>query len=270
MPLVYSALLPHPKYLLQKESTEIKKIPKTATSFEMIKKRLQAENIHTLIMINANPVAPIDPYSPPLAAPDVYAYFGLDKLITSHIPEVATDTLVFNNDLDLMHELQNRARPLGLKVVSIPQIKMDGSTSTVAQLLVLEEHKLKINVIHLPYKDLAPLSDFGTLLGSVLKDCSEKIALIGIGNLSARLTKDSPAGFKPDGAAFDNTIQEAAQKNDFSKLLSMSPEDLEAAGQEAALPLAVMAAASSKLGKSKLLSYEDGLGVGYGIISWAP
>lgn len=271
MALVYSALLPHPKSLLQPGSAAAKKISETANTFIKIKEHLSSLKIETLLLINANPVAPIDPYSPPLAAPDVYAFFGLDKLITGYIPEVKAKTKVFDNNLDLMRELQKRAKPLGLKIVGVPQIKIGGPTSTVVQLLTQDDkNDYRAAVIHLPYKPLAPLVDFGSLLGSLLAGRPEKIAMIGVGNLSARLSKNSPAGYKPEGAAFDKLVASSVKKNDFSALLSWDPAKLEAAGQEAALPLAVISAASSRLKHVRLESYDDSLGIGYGVISWQP
>ncbi len=266
MSLVYSALVPHPANLLM-SGDKAKKLAETAAAFQKIKNDIKESGTNSIVLVSSAAVGPLDPYSPPVAQKNVYAYYTLDKLTTGPIQDVETGPKIFNNDLSLMQAITVKGKPLGITVGKVPRIKLDQSSSIVASLLSDPDAVYNLSVIHLPYKPVLSVVDFGTLLAAVFNSTESKIALFGIGNLSSRLSKDGAAGYKPQGKEFNDNIISGAKSNDFSKVLSMSPEDLEAAGQEAASLLAVLVGANSDA-KANLMSYEELDGTGYAAISW--
>ncbi|GHV56485.1 hypothetical protein FACS189460_1340 [Deltaproteobacteria bacterium] len=93
-------------------------------------------------------------------------------------------------------------------------------------------------------------------------------ALLASGDLSHRLTPEAPAGFHPDGAAFDRDLVAALAAGSAEALLAhWPPRRLTEAGEcgfRSALALAGLAG-----GPVEILAYEGPFGVGYCHAFWA-
>ncbi len=89
-------------------------------------------------------------------------------------------------------------------------------------------------------------------------------ALVSSGDLSHRVSPDAPAGYSPAGAPFDKKVTEAFKKNTALELLSLSPREIEAAG-ECGLRSALIFLGLGKERGTVLLSYEAPFGVGYAV-----
>ena len=94
-------------------------------------------------------------------------------------------------------------------------------------------------------------------------------ALLASGDLSHRLRPDAPAGYHPDGAAFDHGLMEALATGTAENFLAQWPphrlEQIGECGYRSALALAGLAG-----GPLETLSYEGPFGVGYGLAWWSP
>lgn len=92
-------------------------------------------------------------------------------------------------------------------------------------------------------------------------------ALLASGDLSHRLTPEAPAGYNPEGQAFDQAVMAALAAGDPASLIrDWPPARLEAAGEcgfRSALTLLGLAG-----GPVETLSYEGPFGVGYGNALW--
>ncbi|UQZ91046.1 AmmeMemoRadiSam system protein A [Deltaproteobacteria bacterium Smac51] len=109
-------------------------------------------------------------------------------------------------------------------------------------------------------------------LGRALADFStgsKSWALLASGDLSHRLKEGAPAGYNPEGAAFDQDIVEALKSGQAEEMIGRWPADrLKAAGEcgfKSALALLGLAD-----GPAEVLSYEGPFGVGYCNAFWKP
>jgi len=94
-------------------------------------------------------------------------------------------------------------------------------------------------------------------------------ALLASGDLSHRLSREAPAGFHPDGAAFDRELMAALAAGDGTNMLANWPPgrlaDAGECGYRSAL--ALLGLAGEPL---EIISYEGPFGVGYGHALWRP
>ncbi|MDL2259706.1 hypothetical protein LJB99_02370 [Deltaproteobacteria bacterium OttesenSCG-928-K17] len=93
------------------------------------------------------------------------------------------------------------------------------------------------------------------------------LALLASGDLSHRLLPEAPAGFDPEGRAFDEALIESLESGEAREMLSnWPPERLNKAGEcgfRSALALLGLAG-----GPVEVLSYEGPFGVGYANALW--
>lgn len=268
MSLAFAALLPHPKELLTKQRTSL---PKTLEGFLRVAEKITEVRPATLLVISPRPIGPLDPFSPPPAEADAFYVRNLDK-IQALVPASDTDgePQVFDNDTQWQAELKERVRPFGFTIVDSPQIKLDEPTSRALMSLKMpSDAPPKILSLNLPYHAPEKLFEFGKLLGAVIAAKKESVGVLAIGDLSARLSPEATAGHREEGKVFDDAVLAAAKSSNFSDVLALKPEIMEAAGEDALRPLAVAAGITDKKLKSSLLSYEIVAGVGHAVILWS-
>jgi aromatic ring-opening dioxygenase LigB subunit len=94
-------------------------------------------------------------------------------------------------------------------------------------------------------------------------------ALLASGDLSHRLTRDAPAGFHPEGAAFDRDLTAALAAGSGAEMLARwTPERLSDAGECGYLPALALSGLAG--GPVEVISYEGPFGVGYCHALWRP
>jgi aromatic ring-opening dioxygenase LigB subunit len=94
-------------------------------------------------------------------------------------------------------------------------------------------------------------------------------ALLASGDLSHRLTRDAPAGFHPDGAAFDRELLAAlAAGNGADMPARWTSDRLANAGECGYLPALVLLGLAGE--PVEVISYEGPFGVGYSHALWRP
>jgi aromatic ring-opening dioxygenase LigB subunit len=78
------------------------------------------------------------------------------------------------------------------------------------------------------------------------------------------LSNDSPAGFNPNGAKFDQKIQELVAGNNVAGLIKMKPELVAEAEQCGYRAMLILFGILDKMNfRTDIMSYEAPLGVGY-------
>ncbi len=98
-----------------------------------------------------------------------------------------------------------------------------------------------------------------------------KIAVIASGDLSHKMTPDSPNGYTPNGIVFDNAVMDALRTRDLSPLTAMTDDFIE---EIAMCGLPSVYFLSGVLGGRKaslpVISHEGPFGIGYGIALFLP
>ena len=105
---------------------------------------------------------------------------------------------------------------------------------------------------------------FGKAIRKVVDEEEKNIAFIASGDLSHRLSTESPAGYSPYGAKFDQTLMELLKKNEIEKIIRLNPEFCKEI-QECGLKSIITALGLLSFNKVSFvkLAYEYPLGVGY-------
>lgn len=111
------------------------------------------------------------------------------------------------------------------------------------------------------------------VLGQRIKETAEVLGrntvLIASGDLSHRLTKEGPYGYKEEGPVYDSRIMDVMGQGDFGKLFEFSEDFCEKAGECGHRSFTIMAGALDRTEvSSERLSYEGPFGVGYGICTY--
>jgi len=145
--------------------------------------------------------------------------------------------------------------------------------ASVIPLCFLHETGLRCSVVRIGLSGLPAAAHYG--LGKCITETADRLsrrtAIIASGDLSHRLTEDSPYGFAPEGPEFDRRVTEALKSGDFGALLRFTPEFCDAAGECGLRAFQIMAGAFDGVTvQSELLSYEGPFGVGYGIAVLTP
>ena len=94
----------------------------------------------------------------------------------------------------------------------------------------------------------------------------KRVAVIASGDLSHRLTKDGPYGFREEGPEYDRRIMEVMGSGQFGGLFDFSEEFCDKAAECGHRSFLIMAGALDGLSvKTQRLSHEGPFGVGYGV-----
>jgi len=114
-------------------------------------------------------------------------------------------------------------------------------------------------------KDYAYHYAFGQKLGEILKTRTEKIAIIAAGNLSHRLKKNSPGGYSPKGARFDNRLIEYLNdgENGLNKILNIEEKTGSEAMEGCLKQLNLLIGAIGENFTTQVLAYQNDFGIGY-------
>ena len=93
-------------------------------------------------------------------------------------------------------------------------------------------------------------------------------ALLASGDFSHRLTREAPAGFHSEGAAFDRDLLDALSTGSTGMMPKWPPDRLADAGECGYLPALTLLGLAG--GPVDILSYEAPFGVGYCHALWRP
>ena len=94
----------------------------------------------------------------------------------------------------------------------------------------------------------------------------KRVAVIASGDLSHRLTKDGPYGFREEGPEYDRRIMEGMGSGQFGGLFDFSEEFCDRAAECGHRSFLILAGALDGLSvKTQRLSHEGPFGVGYGV-----
>lgn len=143
----------------------------------------------------------------------------------------------------------------------------------IVPLYFLESHFTEYELVRISVSNL-PLSDHyrvGQAITRTAELMNRNIVVIASGDLSHRLGKGSPYGFREEGPVFDRQITKALAGGDFRSVLEMDEELADAAGECGLKPLLVLSGTLDQRSvASVLLSYEAPYGVGYAVSAYLP
>lgn len=255
MPIVFSALVPHPPILIPNIGKEnIKLLKNTAESYNDLEADLYASQAETIIIISPHGPQQTEAFTMNLAPQFNINFAEFGDLATKF--NVAGDLALAYK---IREKLETKA-PLQL----ISQIDLDHGCSV--PLVMLTKHLPKIKIIPIYYSglDLAAHYNFGQLLQHEILSTKTRLAVIASGDLSHRLTKNAPAGYSAKGKKFDQKLIELLQANQVETIIKMNLNFVTEAGEcglkSAVILLGILAGLNYQ---PQMLSYEAPFGVGY-------
>src|SRR3989344_2615227 len=233
MPIVFSAIIPHPPLAIPSIGKDnVKHLKKTLNSFEKIEQDLYASKPDAIIIISP------------------HGKIIQDSINVNLYPEY---TGSFEEFGDFSSKLMLKSDPKVDYGISIP-------------LYFLLQHMKNTPIIPITPStmDLKTHYKVGMLLQRVISRINKRFAIICSAELSHRLTKDAPGGFSDQGEIFDKSFIELLKKHDTKGILHFNP-DLGEEASECCLK-AVSIAKGIMMGMKyhmEILSYEFPYGVGY-------
>ena len=137
-------------------------------------------------------------------------------------------------------------------------------------LYLLTQNKPNVKIIPLYYSDLDLKAhyDFGKLLKKEIVKNDENIAIIASGDLSHRISKESPAGYSPKGKKFDKKLLEYLKKKNNNAIIEFDEKLIVAAAECGLRSIVLLLGIMHKIQHEPvLLSYEAPFGIGYMIMN---
>lgn len=264
-------LFPHPPIMVPEiGGKETKKIQQTMDAVRKSMKLIMETDPETVVVMSPHNLCL--PSGPAIFIKENLAgdlmYFG-------H-PEVSME---FSVDQELAEAVMKETEPV------IPLFRMDEAAAKkfgrkieidwgmFVPMYFLKEAAFKGNV--LLFSPCFTNYDMNKVLGEIVTNCAEKlgrrIAIVASGDLSHRLTKDSPNGYSPDGIVFDRGVMKALEGKTMEPLLTMTDDFIERIGM-CGLPSVyfLFGALSGKEWSIPVLSHEGPFGVGYGVCLCLP
>lgn len=255
MPLVFASLVPHPPVLIPAIGQDsLKKLKKTKKAFERLSAELAQAKVDTIIIIS--------PHGLMMDEAFVVNHSPILKGDFESFGDLST-RLEFKNDLSLAYKIR-QATETKLPLVLVSEQKLD--YGALVPLFYLARPAKDLNVIPLSYSLLPRNLHFqlGQAIRKVLDQSSKRVAIVASGDLSHRLSKNSPAGYAREGRKFDKLLVSLLKDREVEKILSLDEKLLEAAGECGYRSLLILLGAIKDLNfKPELLSYEHPFGVGY-------
>lgn len=140
-------------------------------------------------------------------------------------------------------------------------------------LYFINQYYQDYEIVHISVSGLSANThdEFGQCIAAAAEDLDRDIVIIASGDLSHKLSKDTPYGYAKEGVLFDEQTIKAFQQNDLEHFLTMEPKLIKKAAQ-CGLPAFQMLCGALRDCSfiSDLLSYEHPFGIGYAICAFAP
>lgn len=225
MSLKLAAIVPHPPILIPSIGKEnLLRLEKTKNAYSRVEEALGAEKIETIIIISSH--GPIRPGIFSINACDEF------EINFEEFGDFSTK-MKLGGDLELAQNIREALieRP-EIRIINQP-ILDHGCGVPLYSLLFNNQDKilpdeLKKNIEIVPiYVSGAGLKEhfeFGKLIADQIEKGRKKIAVFASGDLSHAITKNSPAGYSPRGAKFDQRLIECLQEKKFEEILNFDSD----------------------------------------------
>jgi len=255
MSIVFSAIVPHSPFLIPSIGKENQLLLKnTLASFKKLEEDLYASKAESIVIIS--PHGTVQPNSFTMnISPDYNIDFNdFGDLVTR---------FNLNGDIGLAHKIRERMETRApLQVISEKRLDYGSGVP----LFLLTQHLSKIKIIPVFYSglDFESHFKFGQLLKRELMVNKDRIAVIASGDLSHKISKNSPAGYSPKAKKFDQKIINLLsnkKNNEIIKLKHTLVSEVCECGLKSIITL--LGIMDGIKYNPQVYSYESPFGVGY-------
>ncbi|MEI6597017.1 MAG: class III extradiol dioxygenase subunit B-like domain-containing protein, partial [bacterium] len=255
MPIVFSAIVPHPPILIPTIGKEnINQLKTTSDAFLKLEQDLYASQPETVIIISPHGHLQEEAFTINLCPEFTVNFEDFGDLATKFI---------LNGDVGLAYKIKEKLETkVPLQLISEPELDYGASVP----LYLLTQHLPKIKIIPTYYSglDLTAHFNFGQIIKSNLLVSNTRIAIIASGDLSHKLSKNSPSGYNPKGKKFDKKLIDGLLKKETGEIIKFKPELIADAGECGLKSIIILLGILEGMKyEPQLLSYESPFGVGY-------
>jgi aromatic ring-opening dioxygenase LigB subunit len=253
MPLLNAAIVTHSPILIPeigKLNQQVLK--KTVDAYAELANELQGNDIETIIVISPHGQIQ-DNYFTINAGPELnidlssFGFLGARRK--------------FFSDLGFIDDLKN-TEGVEIQLTSNPNLDYGSSVP----LHLLTEAMPDVKIVSISYAGELSLEEhlaLGNRINQVIANSAKRIAVIASGDLSHKLKKNSPTGYSPKGAKFDNKLIEflndpkTAKENMDAKLI----QDASECGLKSIMIL--LGVLDNRNYESEVMAYQTDFGIGY-------
>jgi aromatic ring-opening dioxygenase LigB subunit len=258
--IVAGALVAHPPVLLPAVAPrDSMQVIATADAIRALDRELAA--------IPADLVVVVSPHSPShraaLLVRAVDSAHG--DLARFGAPDVCIDLQL---DRDTSRALIEAAGTAGFRLLAIEDDVLDHGLVVPLHFLERTRQGRSFLLIGVSGWPLPRFIEFGGWLHRRLD--SRRSLFVASGDLSHRLSPGAPAGFAPEGRAFDELVIRSLSDGSWDAIEQLDPSFSNAAGECGLRPLAILLGAARAAGlRSRVLHYEGPFGVGYPVVAFS-
>ena len=230
--IVFAAIVPHPPLSIPGigNAQDLKDLSKTLNAFEALRVGLEAADPDTIIVIS--PHAHLEPYTFVINSESELKgsllNFGLDEVYE------------YKNNIEIADKIDYAC------LMNEFPAKLHGDFLDHGTLIPLYHltKNIKPRIVQLAFSlmDYERHYHYGEIIQGVIDGIgggkkyfdnakNERVAIIASGDLSHKLTHDSPAGFSPSAENFDHDILRFLGSNDIVSLMNMEPSAIAEAAE---------------------------------------
>ncbi len=254
--IVFAAFTPHtPLVFSSVGQGQTKNVARTVLALDRLREDLSMAQPDTIVVFSAHETRFDNAFC-----------LNLHNEYTASLIEFGDHTTAraFHPDLAFMDTLQRAVRQAEtpFTLVSDPQL---GYASAIPLLSVIDR-SIQPSIVPLTYSGLDAKAHlaFGRQVQEICHQSSRRIAIIASGDLSHALSDNAPAGRRPEGPIFDDTVRHALSSGTVSPLLSLDPLVVERAAECGYRPLLMLLGVlENRHMTPEILAYEAPYGVGY-------
>jgi aromatic ring-opening dioxygenase LigB subunit len=256
MPLVSAALVPHPPLIIPSIGREhARLLEKTAAAFAHLNMSFAAAAPETFLVIS--PHLPIMP----------------ETFTVNHAPRYVTHFLEFgdfaparefSSDPLLIERIRREARDAGKKIITVSDGHLDYGSGVPLTLIPAHDSYPRVVIVSPTMGSAKEQFEFGRCIKEAVMKISRRVAVVCSGDLSHRLSSDTPNGFSARAKEFDELLLADLKAGSASPILQMNHELIEEAHSCGYSAICLLMGILDRVDyQPELLSYEAPFGVGY-------
>ena len=176
-------------------------------------------------------------------------------------------------DMGMLDEMnrrfaQNDCEAIFLNETSAKTFNIDRNLDygSLVPLYFIEKYYRDYKIVHLTIGELSLIELFriGRVLREAIEANGRDAVILCSADLSHCHRDEGPYSYHPMGQVFDETVTQAIREKDYYKILTLSPDIYEPAGQCGLRPMVMTLGATDSIKThAELFSYEAPFGVGY-------
>jgi len=257
--IVFSAIMPHPPMSVPGvgSKADFLMLAKTLSAFESLRISLEAADPDTIVVIS--PHAHLEPYAFVINSESdlkgSLANFGSDRVYE------------YTNNIEIADKLDYVCLMNEMPAQLHSEFLDHGTIVPLYHLLKNSPPAGGPKIVHLSFSMMSYQQHYryGEIIQSIIDSPkSGRVAVIASGDLSHKVSPNSPAGFAKGAQEFDHSVMRYLGSDDLASLMNMEPETIEMAAECGLRSIIVLLGIlHNKKYKFQLLSYEAPFGIGY-------